>query len=477
MAIDRSKYKNLGANGEQMKEADKKAAEILGKTDNAGRAGYLSIKEGVNVYRIYPPHPEADGGGIWFAQPKATVFLPVLIEERDDEGKVIMENGVARKKEGRKSVFNARIHGPQRILENGERVPVFEKDLVDEYIRIAVKHANEKWPNVKRDEKSLAATEKAAFLSKIYGSFNQKDPKKSIQGLKYQLSWVSYVDEIVGTTKTFGRIEWKKTIKDRFNVLAALENANDPLGTDPFTDIDEGRAVIVTYDKNAVPKTNCYSTDIDSSTIEDVNSQGKKIKVQRTYPLSDQEIENWLKQPPLAKLLENVFTKKDFDLQLEGLERHDKFHKLGIFNSPEFQEVAEEIAGYFVNESDDEQDEEDENSEETSGEKHDQYSVMDRTELKKEIKKRELPITIKSSMSEDDLRAFLREDDKSKADIDEEEVDDEEEEVDDEGESNEEGVRDELPWEKEEREAREQIAQAKKESVADRVAAIRGKVS
>lgn len=411
MAIDKTKFKRTSA--AQMQQADANVNRTLGKKE---RGDNLSFDDGMNLIRIYPPHPEEDGGGDQFAEPIVTAFVPAIVQEKDKQGNLIwLDNAKTRPKmkETVRPVFNSKIHGGTK------------KDLLEEYIRLALAKAKDLYGNDK------FAREK--FLEPIYGNFS-----KNINGINYQTKWKMYVDKYPNADPdqkpTFGPIEIKKAVKTRLNKIAAMEAGNDPMGYEPFTDIEEGRAVKVNYNKDAEKADDYYTTELDMSSVEVLLQGGKKGKVTRTYPLSEEQLEKFMQVTPLAKILKGVFKRKDFETQYEGIVLLEKKHNLGVIESEEWADLVEEISEYYPEEednkdqqeqggqqnqnagttnstaSDEVEEEEEEDDEVESGTEgdEDEFTLLDRSELKAYAKEKKTGIVVMKNMSDDDIRVALR---------------------------------------------------------------------
>jgi len=321
MALDRSKFKTtVVAN---IVEQDKELASSLGR-DGGNYAQYIKLEDGDNLLRIYPAHPEEDGGGDAFAEPKVTVFIPMMVPDYDSNRQPLIDKtGRPILKESVRSVFNARIHG---------NLP---KDLIEEYCRISLHNLEEALKVVQDPVEKSKITEK---INRIKGNYALK-----MNGLNYRSAWVMYVDRIVGSSKTFGPIEIGVAVKEGINKTAAsTDSGNNPLATDPFTDLDTGRAIIVKYNSKATKPQDYYSVSLDNVTIPEVHA-GKTFVVPRMFPLDDDQLESFMKVTPLAKRFKNCFTKRDFDLQMEGLEFFDQKYNIDTFQDMEFINVCEEI--------------------------------------------------------------------------------------------------------------------------------------
>ncbi len=393
MSIDRSKFKKSTAS--QMVQADKDLNKTMGKREQGFSNGH-EVEEGTNLFRIYPVHPDiadSDPRAV-FAVPYVQTFIPAIVDERDKDGKVVTENGQPKKKTTVKPVYNAKVHGGM------------PKDLIEEYIALANRKAN---------ELKLSKDQREEFMIPIYGKYYSKGNPKNVNGINYPQVWIVYADKYAGgnptATPIFDELRLKKSIKDRLNKIAAVEAANDPMGTDPFTDIEEGRAIKVLKDSQAVPATNVYTTELDNSSETQVIN-GKSYKMQKFFPLTDSQLEHFLKQEPLqVKYGKKLATRKNFETQLAGLEMVDQKWKLGIFDMPEWNDVVLEIDGYYPENDAAATTEhtapvEDAVEEETSGDK---FDLLDRKELQEFAKENKTGILVKPGMSDDAVREKLRE--------------------------------------------------------------------
>lgn len=457
MALDRSKFKATSV-AKTIKK-DNELNHSMGR-DGGARTEYIRFNQGANLIRIYPPHPAEMGGGEVFAEPKVTIFLPMMVVQRDERGAEMIDPATRRPilKESVRSVFNSRIHGGT------------PKDLVEEYISFTRGKLEE-------DLKSCQDGKTKGFIQSKIEAIDGNFAKK-IQGLRYRQAWAMYVDHIVGGTPKFGILEVGLAVKDRLNSLAAsTDDGNDPLATDPFTDLETGRAIIVTYNKEAKRPTDYYKTELDNAMVNEVIG-GRNYSLPRTFPISDAQLENFIKVTPLKKRFHNVFKKSDFELQLEGLEFFDTKHQMGTFEDPMWLEICEEISAYYP-------DEEDvpnvtEEAEEIAEYDGDMFDTMTRKELGVFLKANKTGLLIKPTMSDDDVRDMAREwlEAQEATDMSEQEV---EEEVEVEVEQE---VEEEQPEEIEEEPTPKKTTKkpaAKKEEAAatapqDRLAAMRAKM-
>ena len=360
---------------------------------------YLNLEDGKTVkIRIFPGHPGVQD----FYVAKKCYWLSFV----GDDGET-----------HRGTVLDSKVHGGTKF------------DVVEEYVKWAKK-------KIGNDADKLEA---------LVGN----GPKSN--SLNPQYSWLCYADKINGDDQLRAKIwEFKKMVRDAMNKLAFSDDEDEVIEVDPFTDPDEGLPIMVTYRKNPNKKKgeNFYEVSFP-----------KKVSAR---PLTDEEIEYFMTLKPLNEIL-SKYGMKDFERALEGLQNFDEENEIGLFDDDDWIEHLEEIKAqydsddseadsapkkktavkkavkkaYAKSEEDeeeekDEADDEEEDEEEENDEDGDEFDSMDRVALKKYITANGLEISVKKSMSDDDLRNAIRaaakSDDADEAD-DEEEDDETEEEA------------------------------------------------
>lgn len=406
--IDRSKFRKTSAS--QLAQADKDLNKSLGKKDRTNSNGH-EFDEGANLFRIYPEHPE--GGGLSFVEPKVQTFVPAMVQEKTKDGSIVKgTDGKPKMKLGMKPVWNTVVHGGMK------------KDLIQEFINFA---------QAKAKDLKLDNDDYKEFLKPIYGLYAGKGNKANINGINYPLAWVCYADKYPNGNAAAEPVfdEWvlKKSIKERLNKISAVEAANDPMGTNPFTDLEEGKAVRVHYDPNSETAQGYYTTELDNSSYKELVN-GKLLNIQKTYPLTDEQLEYFMKQEPLAvKYGKKLATRKNFEAQLASLEildakvfevtrKESQFYPgftMDIFSIPGFNEVVLEIDSYYPEvdavdttaaATEDVAHEEVIETEEVTG---DEFDLMDRKELSDFARLNKTGFLIKPTMTDDAIKERLRE--------------------------------------------------------------------
>lgn len=350
---------------------------------------YLNLEDGKTIkIRIFPAHP----GQEEFYIAKKCYWLTFNTDDGDTR---------------RGTVLDSKIHGGTKW------------DIVEEYVKWAKKR-------VGNDAEKLEA---------LVGN----GPKSN--SLNPQYTWLCYADRVNGDDQLRAKLwEFKKMVRDAMNKLAFSEDEDEVIEVDPFTDPDEGLPINVTYRKNPNKKKgeNYYEVAFP-----------KKVSAR---PLTDEEIEYFMTLKPLSEVIYK-YGMRDFERALEGLQNFDEGNEIGLFDDDDWLEHLEEIKAQYdaeeeeekpkksakkvvkkdapapkkaVVEDEDDEEEDDDTPEEDDAEdaEGDEFDDMDRSELKKYVSKNGLEISVKKSMSDDDLREAIR---AASKDEDAAEEDDEEE--------------------------------------------------
>lgn len=330
----------------------------------AQKSEYLQLEDGKTLkIRIFPAHP----GGEDFYVARKCYWLPLTGQDGDTY---------------RGTVNDSRLHGGTRY------------DIVEEYIKYAKK-------KVGNDADKLEA---------LVGT----GPKSN--SLNPQFSWICYAAVVRPDEEARAKLwEFKKMVRDQLNKLACSEDADDVIEVDPFTDPDDGQPINVTYNKNPNKK--------KGENFYDVAFPAKS----KARPLSDEEIEYFMKQKPLTEII-GKYGIADFNRALDGLQNFDQENEIDLFEDEDWLEHLEEIKAQYDEDEEEQEEkpakkttkkpvkpaeEEEEEEEEKPAKKapkreEDEFDDMDRTELKAYINENELEISVKKSMSDDDLRDAIR---------------------------------------------------------------------
>lgn len=368
---------------------------------NTGRGQFLQLTDGKNRMRFFPPHDAKSNfyvlRGYYWVQNYAD----------DDSGDETFK----------RTVLNAKFHYPGAKL-----------DLIEEYAAAARSFIEA------NDE--LEPSEKAAKLE-VFTNWKT--------GLQMSRSWIAYALKITGDKREFGLFEMNKTLRDKINAEVMLEDDDEPIETDPFTDPNTGKVVTVFFNKAEQKADKRYS-----------------IKVGKPDELTDDELELFDRSKHLSDV--SIYTAKDWDAGLEGIKIFDDTHDIGLFEDQDWLDRLEEIKGQFrftgggakanaasgkkaaANDDDDDEDappppkkaapakpapkpapaakkppvvEEEEEEDETppppTQEEADEFEAMDRDELKswiaakhEESERAAEVLRVKKSMTDDDIREMIR---------------------------------------------------------------------
>lgn len=384
-----------------LKKAVDKDDAMVGVSNNE----YLNLEDGkVMKIRIFPAHP----GEEQFYVPRKCYWLSFVNSDGDVK---------------RGTVLDSILHGGTKM------------DLVNEY----VKYAKKKYGKDAEKMESLTGT-----------GLNSNS-------LNPQYSWLCYADEVKEGEELHAKIwEFKKMVRDLLNKLAFSEDDDEPIEVDPFTDVDEGLVLAVKYNKKPNKKKGEQYYEVDFA---------KKSKQPYARPLTDDELESFANLKPISEVTPK-YGMRDYERALEGLQNWDEENDFNLFDDDEWLDIVEKVKAQYEGNDDEDEDEkpkkktvkksapkkkeveeetadeepeddaeEDDVETEEEDNEGDEFDDMDRTELKKYNKEHELGITVKKSMSDDDLREAIREAVKAANEVSDEDA--EEEETDDEDDADE----------------------------------------
>lgn len=377
------------------KERKAEVAEITNQYDNnedSNRIKRLNIKaDGTYILRLYPAHPSPGANAI---EPKVVYFVPAWVNKKDESGKWILKPGSQTEylQELKvRTVFDARVHGGS------------EHDLVDTYINLVKKKADQLYPE------SIEA--KKAYLAPVIGNKFTGGPHMGIQPLR---SFVAYGDLIEDDKQTFYEFEFGRAVEKGIYKIAAIEADGEPIGTDGcFTDPLTGRPAKVKVDR-AAGKLNIadyYTVSLLTETHR-VEVNGKFVSAIKEYPISEEKLDWYADNvEPLIKY-RSAFKHSDLNLQLEGLKLFEAEHKFGILEMDEFTEVYKYLSNKFPYvENEDSQKSDDDmqtNNYQKASKSDDEFDLMDMVELKQYVKENKLGFIVLPSMSENDVREMIR---------------------------------------------------------------------
>lgn len=340
-----------GFNREELKSLTRTTAAALDsqqqdhekvRPKGGGSSSFHKIEEGDNIFRLAPFHP--NGGGSTYSEALTVSRLTVNKPKRGKDNKIIEGEYEL----GWKYVFNARVHGG------------FPYDLVEAYMDVAKRIAI---PNF------ITSDEQFNQIYKYIGG------DQTEFGIKPTDSWVVWAMKSLGKDDQGNHIwsEWK-----RLQLKTTMKNLMKERGAeinrpDPYTDLDEGIPVVI-WKAPKLAKgekrqaSEWYKVRLDSTTRTE---KGRVVTEYVTSPLSDAQIEEWLKLEPLHSLYVNSFKRSDLDLQIEGLKNLDeelaaKGFPIQVTQYDEFLDIAEKLYTLVPEgESHNNDDEEEQQQEET----------------------------------------------------------------------------------------------------------------
>ena len=293
MVFDRNKFKATKVS------VLKEQASQMNKSNRAnedGRVPFHTITEGTTKWRIFPAHPDQAS----FMVPKQVHWLPQEVSYKKD-GKDVTEIK-------RRPVFNSKTHAG------------VSKDIVEEYINFVTKMVFDEVQDPELRKQKL---------------FKLTDWRSGLRG---RTTWIVYAAKVEGSAMTLGRLELPGLVKDKMNELSIQDDTSDSvIQTDPFTDPDSGKALLIIYDK---------------SQKEPVKKYSASLEWRGDYKLTDQQLEEFINVDSLDKVYKNSYKRKDFEKALAGLKIFDEDSEYNVFAHDSWLDICEEMDKMFPDESD-----------------------------------------------------------------------------------------------------------------------------
>lgn len=326
MKFDRSKFKK--ANVDQVKETVKEAEKTMAKSQKT-YAQYASIEEGKNIFRVLPAM-----NGI--------VYAPLKVSKLSVETTTYDENGNKTGTEVKlKNISCADIHG-KKLLKG--------KDPIITYINYVFKKADEEYQD---------SDEKKKFLAPIYGYRNKKGD--FIWGCYPSLSYVCYV---LTQEEEIKRLQLRSQWMQRMNQISIDASENSALNLDVFSGADDGQPLCISMTKLDKP-TKSKKYDYNITAISPKKNQDWDTFYAENA-VSDEILKELEQLPTLQELYVDSYSKKDFDMALDGLKRLDDSAGYDIFSDDAFLDEIERMAAMIPEDSDGNNDNEEEEDEEAA---------------------------------------------------------------------------------------------------------------
>lgn len=298
MAFDRSKYQKTKVT--TINQVKKTAEATMFKND-LNYAKFYPLKEGFHTFRVMPA---ADGVAY---RPQKTVKLDVERDKKDEDGNVIG------KEIKPQNIFTADIHSS--VMEG--------KDPVLLYISYAEALAENEFQD--NDEKKK-------FLAPIHG---WKDGKGWNWGITAPINYVAYVRSM--DDKQIYRLNLRKDTLDEMTNVSLQVSEGDVMSTDIFSDPEQAYPLVLQV----------YRDDKGKSKIK---ASAGMLKQGQSWDdffaataISDEEFQKLESYPSLKELYVDSYSRKEFDMAIDGLSRFDEKHGYGIFGDEAFLLEIEEL--------------------------------------------------------------------------------------------------------------------------------------
>lgn len=300
MKLDRSKFKK--AELSQVKESISKVEKSLPKKSDSKFTNFFSVSEGKNVFRVLP------GLG-------NVVYAPLKVSKLQCEVPTYNEKGEQTGKEVKsKNVFCADIHG-EKLLKG--------KDPIISYINKVKRIAEEEYQD---------AEERKKFLNPITG---YRSKKGFVWGIQPTVGYICYALNDEGE---IGRLQLRMAWMKEIQKISANMSEDDTLSLDIFSGVDDGYPLIITGEKDDKGKVTYSVSAMTLKRGEDWDEFFEK------HAVSDEDLEKLASLPTLDELYIDSYSKRDFNMALDGLKRFDEENGYNIFEDDEFLNEIESMA-------------------------------------------------------------------------------------------------------------------------------------
>jgi hypothetical protein len=319
MAFDRSKYKSVSLKkvSDQVSEAESNSKTSF--SGGSGRTKYHKIEEGDNWFKIAPAH-----------DPENSPYVPISTANLECEGDKWEDGEIVGKEVRNRKVFIATVHSPKD--KHGKFM--MTKDPVETYLEYVHKKLNDEYPEKAEREKKMAPLRgfRGSDGKWVFGI----QPDHKIATWSWDNKW------------EIGRLDLNKKWYKDMEKLSIRETADEPVPSDIFVDLDEGFPLILTktVTQEGKRKKTEYKVDTDKPNIrkrESVDDFFERVAV------PEKALEEWQEKKSLEEMLVGVYSEKDFNMAVDGLERFDKKWGFEIFENTEFLDEMEEISKMVEN--------------------------------------------------------------------------------------------------------------------------------
>lgn len=299
--FDRNKYKAASLDviqGEEKKNLETEKVYSIG-----GGEGYtpvFRVEDGLNEFRIMPSCTE----GVSPYMLMKTTILKCEVDKIDE--KTHKPNG--QKEIKGKRIFIATVHSD-----------TMKKDPVELYLDYVFAQAE-----------GMDVEAKKAYLAPVLG---YRKSNTFIPGIRPTSCYVSYATNKKGE---LGRIELKTTWLKKMQEISTEKSEDDVATLDIFSDPDEGFPLLIKKELDANKTVYTVST-------KDLPKGQTWEEFFEKYSVSDETLTKLEKCTSLKELYVNSYSRKDWEMALDGLQRFDKDNKYNVFANEKFLDELEAL--------------------------------------------------------------------------------------------------------------------------------------
>ena len=309
MAFDRKNFQASAFDAIKQEEKKAKATNKTFTNNNNTRVGFYKIEDGENWMRVLPAHK---GGDPAYVSIRSAQLKCYCDEWKDGEktGRQVLQN---------KKVFIATQHC-DAVREAG--LP----DPIEFYIQKVYEKAEEFQDDSDRKK----------FLIPIEGAGSGKNWQP---GIIPSSGWICYV---LNEDREMSRVELRP---NWFTILQkkslALAEESEKVSLDMFSDPDEGFPLYLIKGVKSVKGQDRVYYDIEAVRPKRSETWEEFFEKNR---VTDDELQELLKQPSLQSLYVNSYTTRDLELAIDGLKNLEVAHpEYDILGTREFEDLINEL--------------------------------------------------------------------------------------------------------------------------------------
>lgn len=275
MAYDRKQFQATST--KTLKKLKEEQDEMFGNEGESTPT--LEIKSGLNKIRLAPKFP----GEKEFYHLYKRTWVPY---EKEDGTMTKIP------------IFDSKLHGGTKL------------DIIEEYVNFV--------------------------KTKLMGVKGEEEKIKKVthwkEGLVPTVYWKAYGWKLVkDQDPKFGFFEFKKSVRDELCSLSIIEDEDEAIDVDPFTDLEDGKPILLTYNPEAKKASDYYDVKLSKN----------------SFPITDEMFEQLVSCKPISELSLGIYGIEDFEKALAGIRYYDADNEIDLCDDEEFEEIIFKVRSQY----------------------------------------------------------------------------------------------------------------------------------